>query len=73
MQFFPKIPFCEPSFIAAANVSEKTLDNGEEATQHLKAFIGEHYNFSDKPVFRSLWDNYNDCQFVDNAGMFLLP
>ncbi|KAK0443604.1 fatty acid desaturase-domain-containing protein [Armillaria borealis] len=50
--FFPKIPFY----------------NGEEATQHLKAFIGEHYNFSDKPVFRSLWDNYNGCQFVDNDG-----
>ncbi|KAK0490029.1 fatty acid desaturase-domain-containing protein [Armillaria luteobubalina] len=53
--FFPKMPFY----------------NGEEATRYLKAFIGEHYNFSDKPVFRTLWDNYNNCQFVDNDGDIL--
>ncbi|TFK71170.1 delta 12 fatty acid epoxygenase [Pluteus cervinus] len=50
--FFPKMPFY----------------HGPEATQHLKAFIGDHYAYSDKPVFKALWDNYNKCQFVENEG-----
>ncbi|KAG6816648.1 hypothetical protein H0H87_004291 [Tephrocybe sp. NHM501043] len=44
------------------------IDHGPEATQHLKAFIGDHYAYSDKPAFKALWDNYNKCQFVENEG-----
>lgn len=44
------------------------IDHGPEATQYLKAFLGEHYIYSDKPVLKALWENYNDCQFVDNKG-----
>ncbi|KAF7790452.1 hypothetical protein EIP86_001407 [Pleurotus ostreatoroseus] len=51
--FFPKMPFY----------------HGEEATQHLRRFIGEHYHFSDKPAFEALWESYNECQFVENTGM----
>ncbi|KAK7062767.1 hypothetical protein VNI00_000256 [Paramarasmius palmivorus] len=50
--FFPKMPFY----------------HGEEATQYLRNFIGEHYAYSDKPVFKALWDTYNDCQFVEDDG-----
>ncbi|KAJ6471091.1 fatty acid desaturase-domain-containing protein [Mycena vitilis] len=50
--FFPKMPFY----------------HAKEATEALQAFIGEYYTFSDKPVFRALWDNYNRCQFVDDEG-----
>ncbi|KAL4247528.1 hypothetical protein ABKN59_007340 [Abortiporus biennis] len=50
--FFPKMPFY----------------HGPEATEYLKKFIGEHYHYSDKPVFKALWDNYNECQFVDDEG-----
>ncbi|EAU81574.2 delta 12 fatty acid epoxygenase [Coprinopsis cinerea okayama7 len=50
--FFPKMPFY----------------HGPQATQHLKAFIGDHYVYSDIPVFKALWDNYNNCQFVENEG-----
>jgi len=53
--FFPKMPFY----------------HGLEATKYLKAFIGEHYVCSDKPAFKALWDNYNDCQFVENKGDIL--
>ncbi|KAG7095521.1 hypothetical protein E1B28_006259 [Marasmius oreades] len=53
--FFPKMPFY----------------HGEEATQHLKAFIGNHYSYSEKPVFAALWDNYNECQFVEDKGNVL--
>ncbi|KAJ7126936.1 delta 12 fatty acid epoxygenase [Mycena epipterygia] len=41
--FFPKVPFY----------------HGPAATQHLKAFLGEHYISSDTPAFQALWENYN--------------
>lgn len=44
------------------------IDHGPEATEYLKAYIGEQYHFSDKPAFKALWDNYNDCQFVEDKG-----
>ncbi|KAF5337898.1 hypothetical protein D9757_015100 [Collybiopsis confluens] len=50
--FFPKMPFY----------------HGPEGTEYLKAFIGEHYNYSEAPVFKALWDNYNECQFVEDDG-----
>ncbi|KAF8883956.1 fatty acid desaturase-domain-containing protein [Infundibulicybe gibba] len=50
--FFPKMPFY----------------HGPEATQHLKAFIGDHYVTSDVPAFKALWNNYNKCQFVEDEG-----
>ncbi|KAJ3552877.1 hypothetical protein NM688_g3921 [Phlebia brevispora] len=53
--FFPKMPFY----------------HGEEATQHLRRFIGEHYHFSDEPAFQALWESYNECQFVENTGKIL--
>ncbi|KAJ3492008.1 hypothetical protein NLI96_g283 [Meripilus lineatus] len=53
--FFPKMPFY----------------HGPEATEYLKAYIGEQYHFSDKPAFKALWDNYNDCQFVEDKGDIL--
>ncbi|TFK46679.1 hypothetical protein OE88DRAFT_1687479 [Heliocybe sulcata] len=53
--FFPKLPWY----------------NGEEATQYLRAKIGEHYAYSDKHVFKALWDTYNDCQFVEDEGEVL--
>jgi hypothetical protein len=46
------------------------VDNAEEATEHLKAFIGDHYLYSDKPIFKILWDNYKACQFVDDEGAY---
>ncbi|KAF8875927.1 fatty acid desaturase-domain-containing protein [Infundibulicybe gibba] len=51
-RFFPKMPFY----------------HGPEATQHLKAFIGDHYVTSDVPAFKALWSNYNKCQFVEDEG-----
>ncbi|KAL0945986.1 hypothetical protein HGRIS_012264 [Hohenbuehelia grisea] len=53
--FFPKMPFY----------------HGPEATQHLKNFIGEHYNYSEEPVFKALWNSYNKCQFVEDEGDIL--
>ncbi|TFY64235.1 hypothetical protein EVJ58_g2769 [Rhodofomes roseus] len=50
--FFPMLPFY----------------NGAEATGYLKTFIGDHYRYSDKPVFQALWESYNDCQFVEDEG-----
>jgi len=53
--FFPMMPFY----------------HGAEATRHLKAFLGEHYNYSGKPMLKALWETYNSCQFVENEGEVL--
>ncbi|KAL1719968.1 fatty acid desaturase-domain-containing protein [Schizophyllum commune] len=53
--FFPKMPFY----------------HGEEATKYLRAFIGEHYAYSEKPIFEALWESYNRCQFVEDEGSVL--
>lgn len=45
--------------------------HGAEATQHLAAFLGDHYMRSSEPVFKALWDTYNECQFVENEGDIL--
>ncbi|KAJ3559623.1 hypothetical protein NM688_g226 [Phlebia brevispora] len=50
--FFPKMPFY----------------HGEEATVYIRKVLGEHYRSSTKPVFSALWDNFNNCQFVDDTG-----
>lgn len=47
-----------------------SVDNGEEATKYVKAQIGRDYRFSAKPVLRALWDNYNECQYVDDTGEY---
>jgi hypothetical protein len=43
--------------------------NGEEATHYLKEFLGDHYMSSAAPVFKTLWDTYNNCQFVEDEGI----
>ncbi|KAL1719944.1 fatty acid desaturase-domain-containing protein [Schizophyllum commune] len=53
--FFPNMPFY----------------HGEEATKYLQGFIGEHYAYSGKPIFKALWENYNRCQFVEDEGSVL--
>lgn len=53
--FFPQMPFY----------------HGLEATQYLKAFIGDHYAYSDESVFKALWNSYNRCQFVETEGEVL--
>ncbi|THH16377.1 hypothetical protein EW146_g4264 [Bondarzewia mesenterica] len=50
--FFPKMPWY----------------HGAEATKYLKEFIGDHYMWSDEPIFQALWHNYNECQFVEDEG-----
>ncbi|KAL6302048.1 fatty acid desaturase-domain-containing protein [Sparassis latifolia] len=53
--FFPKIPFY----------------HAEEATRYLQAFIGEHYRYSEKPVFEAFWHNVNECKFIEDEGDIL--
>jgi len=71
--FFPQMPFCESDekslcqYILYINF----LDHGAEATQYLRMLIGEHYSHSNAPVFKTLWDTYNFCQFVEDEGEHL--
>jgi fatty acid desaturase len=50
--FFPQMPFY----------------HGMEAMGYLRTLIGEHYAYSDAPVFRTLWANYNFCRFIEHRG-----
>lgn len=64
-------PVCSLSFRADPDVRLRyPADHGPEATQYLKAFIGDHYAYSDESVFKALWNSYNKCQFVENDGNF---
>ncbi|KAJ7813129.1 fatty acid desaturase-domain-containing protein [Mycena olivaceomarginata] len=52
---FPKIPFY----------------NCELATKHLKELVGDDLQTRTGSVFKSLWDNYTSCQFVEDNGNIL--
>lgn len=43
------------------------------ATEYLKAFLGEHYYWSDEPIWEALWNSYNKCQFVEDEGQLNPP
>ncbi|KAG6867796.1 hypothetical protein C0993_010966, partial [Termitomyces sp. T159_Od127] len=62
------MPFCSYDPLKTNNfeLTFCTTDHGPEATQHLKAFIGDYYASSDEPAFVALWNNYNKCQFVED-------
>lgn len=30
--------------------------------------LGEHYHCSETPVFKAMWNSYNNCQFVEDTG-----
>ncbi|GJJ15411.1 hypothetical protein Clacol_009687 [Clathrus columnatus] len=42
--------------------------NGEEATKYLREVLKDHYVYSDALVFKTLWETYNSCQFVEDEG-----
>ncbi|KAJ7591561.1 fatty acid desaturase-domain-containing protein [Mycena floridula] len=45
--------------------------NCELATVHLKELVGDSLLSLTTPVFKSLWENYRDCQFVEDEGSVL--
>jgi omega-6 fatty acid desaturase (delta-12 desaturase) len=42
--------------------------NAIQATPYVKQFLGEHYNYDNTPVFKSLWNTFTDCGHVDDEG-----
>ncbi|KIJ36992.1 hypothetical protein M422DRAFT_232190 [Sphaerobolus stellatus SS14] len=42
--------------------------NGEEATVYLKEILGPYYIHSSESVFKSLWDTYRQCKFIEDDG-----
>jgi hypothetical protein len=72
--FFPQMPFCKRVHTDVTTLDiylTYTIDNCAEATNHLKPLIGEHYNYSDAPIFQTLWKNYKFCRFVEDEGEIL--
>ncbi|ABN66656.1 oleate delta-12 desaturase [Scheffersomyces stipitis CBS 6054] len=46
-------------------VSRIPFYNGREATIAIKKVMGEHYQYSDENMWKSLWKSARACQFVD--------
>ncbi|CAG8654240.1 7552_t:CDS:2, partial [Scutellospora calospora] len=40
--------------------------HAEEATIHLKKVLGSYYIFDDTPIFKALWESYNQCRFIED-------
>lgn len=40
--------------------------NQQEATEHLKKFLGAYYLKDDTPILKALWRSYTCCKYVDN-------
>ena len=69
------MPFCTSIAFLCVDGTDAhrfAADHGEEATKYLRAFIGEHYAYSEKPIFEALWESYNRCQFVEDDGELFL-
>jgi hypothetical protein len=67
--FSPRsVGFVNQLFPSSSSTFKIPWYNGEEATRYLKTAIGVHYRYDDKPVFKTLWDIYNACQFVEDDG-----
>lgn len=41
--------------------------NAWEATEHLKKFLGQHYQYSDENMFHAFWRVYRECLFIEDG------
>jgi len=46
-------------------------DHCAEATGYLRELLGEHYIYSNAPAYKTLWENYSFCRFVEDEGLSL--
>jgi len=42
--------------------------HAQEATMHLKKFLGRYYLEDNTPILTALWRNWNSCRFVEDEG-----
>lgn len=46
------------------------VDNAEEATKHLKVFMGDYYRYSNESAISAFINNrISRCMYVDDEGM----
>jgi len=48
--------------------SQMPFYHAQEATQHLKKFLGEYYYEDSTPIPMALWKSWRECIFVENEG-----
>ena len=65
--------------LALADGPHRLVDHAWEATDALKAYLGEYYTSTDENMFVSLWKNFKSCRFVEDGDevvfctSYLLP
>ncbi|KAF9927704.1 Fatty acid oxidation complex subunit alpha, partial [Modicella reniformis] len=42
--------------------------HAEEATAHLKKFLGKYYIYDDTPIAVAYWRSFRECRFVEDEG-----
>lgn len=48
--------------------SKMPFYHAQEATEHIRAFLGEYYLSDPTPILPALWRAYNCCRFVEDEG-----
>lgn len=48
--------------------SKMPFYNAQEATKHIREFLGPYYIKDETPIGKALWRAYTNCRYVDNEG-----
>ena len=44
------------------------LGPAQEATEHIKKFLGDYYIKDDTPIATAVYRSFSQCQFVEDEG-----
>lgn len=48
--------------------SKMPFYHAQEATEHIRAFLGEYHLSDPTPILPALWRSYNCCLYVEDSG-----
>lgn len=48
--------------------SKMPFYHAQEATEHIRAFLGSYYMSDPTPIVNALWRSYNCCRYIEDVG-----
>lgn len=42
--------------------------HAQEATEHIRALLGEYYLSDSTPIWQALWRSFNCCRYIEDSG-----
>ncbi|TFY75808.1 hypothetical protein EWM64_g8205 [Hericium alpestre] len=69
--FFVGVPFC--AYLASSLYFRHVLrrhgwiDNGPEITKHIRAVLGDDYNYDSTNTFYAFWRSFTQCLFIEES------